>query len=225
MSQFNAKKCGFSSLKKEQPKGVNHRFYKGPHVHCRPETAHTWESWRVYKPTEAKTGNKSHSSSASLPAQRKQACAYPIEPNYGTPVRQTQVPTNDSFIVRIVWVRGSDKELPKSLSLFNRLSDEGMNIWVIEVPNLINLAIDDVPNFDLILFEYFDHVESEIKTVIRQIRSGSRAPLMMLTDDQSVAWSMDALNAGADAIFTVSTPDEVILARCNALLRRWLASA
>ena len=100
-----------------------------------------------------------------------------------------------------------------------------MKIWLLEAPNLVSLAIDDVPRFDLILFEYFDHVESEIRNVISQIRRGSRAPLLMLTDDQSVAWSVDALNAGADAIFTVSTPNEVILARCNALLRRWLASA
>jgi len=226
MSQFNAKKCGFSSFKKERPKGVTHRIYRGPHAHCAPGTAHAWNHWRVYEdPARPKTWPTPPSLLPSHPAQRKHDRAHPVDQPTETPAMQTQTPASDTFTVRIMWVRRSGKELSKRLSLFNRLSDEGMAIWVHEAPSVVGLVIEDIPDFDLILFEYFDHIESEIKAVISQIRLASRAPLMMLTDDQSVAWTVDALNAGADAIFTINTPDEVILARCNALLRRWLASA
>jgi DNA-binding response OmpR family regulator len=129
-----------------------------------------------------------------------------------------------TFATRLVWVRQPGKELPKSLNLLNRFSAEGIDIWVIEASNLANLVIEDLTDFDLILFEYFDHVANEMKAVVNRIRLDSRAPLMMLTDDHSVACSLDILRAGADAIFTISTPDEVILARCNALLRRWLTN-
>ncbi|MCX6045328.1 MAG: hypothetical protein NT075_09450 [Chloroflexi bacterium] len=138
---------------------------------------------------------------------------------------ETDNSADSTLATRLVWVRRPGKELAKSLNLLNQLSTEGVDVWVIEASNLVNLAIDDVADYDLILFEYFDHGTNDMKSAVSHIRLGSRAPLMMLTDDQSVAWSLDALSAGADAIFTVSTPDEVILARCNALLRRWLASA
>ncbi len=130
-----------------------------------------------------------------------------------------------AFATRLVWVRRPGKELPKSMNLLKRLSSQGFEIWVIEASNLTNLVIEDVTDFDLILFEYFDHVANEMRALVSRIRLNSRAPLMMLTDDQSVACYLDVLQAGADAIFTISTPDEVILARCHALLRRWLAKA
>ena len=95
---------------------------------------------------------------------------------------------------------------------------------MIEASNLANLVIEDVTDFDLILFESFDQVASEMNAAVNRIRLDSRAPLLMLIDDQSGACSLDVLQAGADAIFTISTPDEVILARCNALLRRWLTN-
>ena len=76
--------------------------------------------------------------------------------------------------------------------------------------------------FDLILMEYFDHLENDMSAALSKIRTESRAPLMMLTDGQTTDWSVNALKAGADAIFNLNTPEDIILARCNALLRRWL---
>jgi len=126
---------------------------------------------------------------------------------------------------RLLWVRRASSTANKNSSLLNRFADAGIQIWVIEANDLADLMIDQVTDFDLILFEYLDQVESEMKTVVSQIRLGSRAPLIMLTDNPTADWSVSALHAGADAICAFSTPDEVILARCTALLRRWLASA
>lgn len=126
---------------------------------------------------------------------------------------------------RLLWVRCTRSAMNKSTSLLNCFADAGIQIWVAEVNDLADLVINQMTDFDLILFEYLDHVESEMKTAVSQIRLGSRAPLLMLTDNPTSDWSIKALHAGADAICALSTPDEVILARCTALLRRWLASA
>ena len=106
---------------------------------------------------------------------------------------EPEVAAHKPFTIRLVWVRRPGKETTKSLNLLNRLSAEGIDIWVIEASNLANLAIDNVAEYDLILFEYFDHVTNEMKSAVSRIRLGSRAPLIMLTDDQSVMLARDII--------------------------------
>ncbi|CAN5627550.1 hypothetical protein BH10CHL1_BH10CHL1_02510 [soil metagenome] len=244
MRQFNSKRCAFTQVKKNQQKGIVHRYMAQhflPEQFCRdmhgrlsPQALGAWDNeYSCTKrmnsePSDANMDREgfnqlpaSASSHQSVRNKRNHSVNNPGQRNATEQMGNTADPT---LATRLVWVRRPGKELAKSRNLLERLSSEGIDVWVIEASNLVNLAIDNVAEYDLILFEYFEHGTSDMKSAVSHIRLGSRAPLMMLTDDPSVAWSLDALSAGADAIFTVNTPDEVILARCNALLRRWLAN-
>ena len=77
---------------------------------------------------------------------------------------------------------------------------------------------------ELIMLECVDVYEQEMLIRLDFVRQGSRAPLIVLTDNHTLDWSLLALREGADAIFTLNTPDDVIVARSNALLRRWPSS-
>ncbi len=236
MRQFNPKRCAFTHVKKDQQKGILHRyrpqhsladqFCRNKQIPLSRQELGAWDNEHF-----CKKRMRSEQSDAKMDRESSNQPSASASPHQSLRNKRSRAAdqvgnrADPCFTTRLAWVRRPGKELAKSLNLLNRLSTEGIDVWVIEASNLVNLALDDVADYDLILFEYFDHGASDMKSAVSHIRLGSRAPLMMLTDDQSVAWSLDALSAGADAIFTVSTPDEVILARCNALLRRWLASA
>lgn len=121
---------------------------------------------------------------------------------------------------RIAWLQQNFHQLPKAVSLRTRFSDAGMQV------KLHQWTVEDVAPLecDLILFECFDRFEQEMIAFLAKIRLFSQAPLIVLTDNYALDWSICALRSGADAIFTVNMPDEVIFARSNALLRRWLPS-
>lgn len=121
---------------------------------------------------------------------------------------------------RVVWLQQSCQQLPKALSLRTRFTDAGMHVRVHQ------WTIDDIAPLecDLILFESFEMFEQDLVQFLGKIRIFSQAPLVILTDNHALDWSICALRGGADAIFTVNMPDEVIVARSNALLRRWLPS-
>ncbi|MFN8495109.1 MAG: hypothetical protein U0350_46330 [Caldilineaceae bacterium] len=231
MSQSNAKKCAFAFSPRKPQKSNAHRFYRGPHAYCAQKRTHAWDDQSTHKASPSSRNELPSNRQRMLPASPAKASHPPSEwigalkraPR--SPKLTTSLSAHASLQICIGWVRHATKEQIKSASLLNCLSNEGMDVWLVETNNVGNLVIEDIVNFDLILFECFAPIENEMKAAVDRIRVYSRAPLLLLTDEQSATWAIDALHAGADAIFTVSTPDEVILARCNALLRRWLASA
>lgn len=125
-----------------------------------------------------------------------------------------------SMPARVAWLQQNFYHLPKALSLRTRFSDAGMQVdvhqWTIEDMQSLNC--------DLILLECLDTFEQEMMRILLKIRMFNQSPLIVLTDNHALDWSICALRGGADAIFTVNMPDEVIIARSNALLRRWLPS-
>ena len=231
MSQSNAKKCAFAFSPRKPQKSHQHRFYRGPYTHCSPKRTHAGDDQSLHKTSPSSKNQFSGNGRRTLPdpAPRanfaNQAWTRGQNRASGSPELTTSLSAHMPLQICIGWVRRPSKEQMKSASLRNSLTNEGMDVWLIETNNLATLVIEDLAHFDLILFECFDPIESEMKAAVDRIRVYSRAPLLLLTDEQSATWAVDALHAGADAIFTVNTPDEVILARCNALLRRWLASA
>ncbi|MGB5052365.1 MAG: hypothetical protein WBO46_25670 [Caldilineaceae bacterium] len=72
------------------------------------------------------------------------------------------------------------------------------------------------------MLDAFESLEGSIETIVARIRFESRVPLIMLTDGYSTEQLVTALTAGADAIWSLNTPVELLLARCKALLRRWM---
>lgn len=121
--------------------------------------------------------------------------------------------------LRVVWLQQKLQQVPKALALRTRFTDAGMQV------NLHQLELEEEPALDgeLILLECLGMFEQEMLTALAKLRLFSKAPLIILTDNYALDWSLRALHSGADAIFTVNMPDDVILARSKALLRRWVS--
>jgi len=130
--------------------------------------------------------------------------------------------------LRVLWLRGGTGEWPKTTGLRNRFGSEGMDIHLADLHHTDEQALDQqvaklFPTiFDLIMLECVETGEEAMLRQVNCIREVSQAPLIVLTDNHTLDWSLHALREGADAIFTLNTPDDVIVARSNALLRRWM---
>lgn len=137
--------------------------------------------------------------------------------------------------LRVLWLRVGNVERPKIIGLRNRFGSEGMDIHIADVKHATEPAGAEQNGeqngeqnaelfpavFDLIMLECVEIVENVMLTHLGSIRELSQAPLIVLTDNYTLDWSLRALCEGADAIFTLNTPDDIIVARSNALLRRW----
>jgi len=99
------------------------------------------------------------------------------------------------------------------------MQEQGLSLAVADV---FDVSRTDLLRADLVLLDAFDSVEGSVETVVARIRHESKVPLIMLTDGYSIEQLVVALTAGADAIWSLNTPVEVLLVRCKALLRRWL---
>jgi DNA-binding response OmpR family regulator len=88
----------------------------------------------------------------------------------------------------------------------------------------VRTADDDLPDFDLLLLEYTRSSQRELAHTVRKIRSRSTAPVVVFVRAETPDLTVAALGAGADLVLSLNTSEEVITARCRALLRRWCAS-
>lgn len=120
--------------------------------------------------------------------------------------------------VRIVWLQQKIQSVPKALALRTRFSDAGLQVYLQRT-----LDADTKLDGELILLECFGMFEQEMMMAVYNVRHLSQAPLIVLTDNHTLDWSIRALHSGADALFTVNMPDDVIVARSKALLRRWVS--
>lgn len=142
-----------------------------------------------------------------------------------TGTRRVAEPT--TIPLRVLWLRAGNVERPKTTGLRNRFGSEGMDIHLADLQHMATpvgdlQSINLFPTvFDLIILECVEISEEVMLTQLSNIREVSQTPLIVLTDNYTLDWSLRALREGADAIFTLNTPDDVILARSNALLRRW----
>jgi DNA-binding response OmpR family regulator len=120
--------------------------------------------------------------------------------------------------VRVIWLKPSNDELPKTHSLLNKFLQSEIQVQLLPFAEGM---VDQLAKADLLLVEAGSLLDKEIHPLLNQIRLRSRAPVMLLTDHHNLDWSIATLTAGADAVVSHTTPDEVIVARCKALLRRW----
>ncbi len=105
--------------------------------------------------------------------------------------------------------------------LSQMFTDEGLSVQVLEMDDTL---YDHLSSFDLIMLESFGQVDVSTIAAVSSIRMGSRAPLVMLMSSYARNEMIDALYAGVDAVWALGMPKEMLLARCRALLRRWLPS-
>ncbi len=87
--------------------------------------------------------------------------------------------------------------------------------------DLFSVSQVDMSTIDLILLDGVENLDGVIETVLSRLRFESQAPLIVLTERHSSDQLVAALMAGADAIWSYETPEELLLVRCKALLRRW----
>jgi DNA-binding response OmpR family regulator len=127
--------------------------------------------------------------------------------------------TKAPILARVVWYQPSGEERPKTTSIVSKFSQNGMDVRVVRVDDEM---LEQLTKVDLVMVEVTGRIDEEINMLLDDIRSNSHAPVVLLTDNYTLEWSIATLVAGADAVVTVNTPDEVIIARCKALLRRWL---
>jgi hypothetical protein len=142
------------------------------------------------------------------------------------PMRPVKHSTNgnskhsDVTTKRVLWFRADDQQRPKVVTLLDRFDSAGLDVQVFSIFEG-HSALPGKLTCALIMLECVDTIEQEMLARLDRVRSKSKAPLIILTDNATLDWSLLALREGADAIFTMNTPDEIIFARSNALLRRW----
>lgn len=122
---------------------------------------------------------------------------------------------------RVAWVRVTHDVNRNSERLSQMFTDEGLSVQVLEMDDTL---YDHLPSFDLIMLESFGQVDVSTIAAVSSIRMGSRAPLVVLMSSYARNEMIDALYAGVDAVWALGMPREMLLARCRALLRRWLPS-
>ena len=120
---------------------------------------------------------------------------------------------------RLVWLRQRNRMDEKGQELYRRMQAQGVALTIVDA---FDVTEDELLKADLVLLDAFDSLDGSIETVVARIRFASRVPLIMLTNGYSSEQLVTALTAGVDAIWSLNTPVELLLARCNALLRRWL---
>lgn len=153
--------------------------------------------------------HRQHTQITKLLQQDEQGLPYPTPSNSSGRMRSS---------VRIVWLQQKMQSLPKALALRTRFGDAGMQVQLQR-----SLDADTKLDGELILLECFGMFEQEMMMAVFNVRHLTQAPLIVLTDNHTLDWSIRALHSGADALFTVNMPDDVIVARSKALLRRWVS--
>jgi DNA-binding response OmpR family regulator len=123
----------------------------------------------------------------------------------------------------VIWLRHADIPFRRVRPLVNTLSSSGLDVWLL-TPR--ELPLEQVLCFDLIVLEASSSNDAprdteEIVRMLRRIRLGSRAPLLLLSESTPMQWRIQALRAGADAILPLDTAPSVVLAQCRAMCRRW----
>lgn len=165
---------------------------------------------KLFQQYQHEVYHRQHSQTAHLLHQETQEVVHASFPVNNAKMRSP---------LRVVWLQQKLQQVPKALALRTCFTDAGMQV------NLHQLNLDEDASLEgeLILLECLGMFEQEMMKVLAKLRLFSKAPLIILTDNYTLDWSLRALHSGADAIFTVNMPDDVILARSKALLRRWVS--
>lgn len=136
-------------------------------------------------------------------------------------IRERREVTIPASTVRALWLQPSADEGLLYPQLRERLAAHSLLLYSMAQDEISGEACH---NFDLVLLRVTDQPYGQIREMIHQIRAHNRAPIMLLVDQQVYEWTLVGLPAGADTVVLVDAPTEIIIARCLALLRRWLVS-
>jgi DNA-binding NarL/FixJ family response regulator len=108
----------------------------------------------------------------------------------------------------------------KVQQIVNDLADETV---AVELSAANESLCEAVADCDLIVVETFGHTTASHQRALTWIRASSLAPVVFLTSSIQADHTIDAIKAGADAVISLSQPQDAIVAHCWALMRRWRA--
>lgn len=131
---------------------------------------------------------------------------------------ESSLAENDLRQARILWVYHKNPRDLRAERLYHQMQRKHLQIDVISLSELRNHRLTDV---DLVLLEAFEQIEELVQAAVISIRFKSRVPLVVLTNNFSSSELVSTLLAGVDAIWFAQYSVPVLLARCNAMLRRW----
>lgn len=117
----------------------------------------------------------------------------------------------------VLWLRARGHVNDRALDLQKAMKLQGLKLKVVDI---FDVSAGQLAEADLIMLDGFERLDGTIETVLTSIRMEHRIPLVILTNGYSTEQLVTALTAGADAIWAVNIPFEVLLARCKAILRR-----
>jgi len=127
--------------------------------------------------------------------------------------------------IRTAWIRyhqddRGNSSTTKSDQLIQKFSEEDLDIWILDTNNLFT---EEIAHFDFVFLEYRRPNNCMRKTLLqlcKGLQEGQPPPFVILANEPFSERSIDFIEEGADAFFLTSVDNEVILARCRALLRR-----
>lgn len=120
----------------------------------------------------------------------------------------------------IIWLRQQKDMDEKAQEVFDAMMRHGIHVTIADA---FDVSSDELERADLILLDAYSKVNGIVETIVSRIRFESQAPLIMLTSGFDADQLINALTAGADAIWSLNTPVDILVVRCRALLRRWLS--
>jgi DNA-binding response OmpR family regulator len=124
----------------------------------------------------------------------------------------------DPNLARVALLVNEHRHHTKVVQVARRLAKEPVHIHLAEVGDSLPYHLFD---YDLILVEAIGLVNEEQQARLSQIRRGSKAPVVVFTQNERPERTIEGLLAGADAVISLTTALDVMVAHCRALLRRW----
>jgi DNA-binding response OmpR family regulator len=118
---------------------------------------------------------------------------------------------------RIVWLRQHCHQDPAALRLQRQLQMQDLELEIISVSDVTDLHFSTA---DLVMLDACERMEGIAEILVPRIRMETQVPLVMVTNCYSTEQLVMILTLGVDAIWSLDTSLEVLMARCRALLRR-----
>lgn len=122
---------------------------------------------------------------------------------------------------RVLWLQQAMPSDGIKERVESKLREAGFQV---STANLLTKRHIDLDKVDVILVDGFERLDAILESTLARVRIESQAPLIVLTSRQSTEETIMALTAGADAIWSLETPIELLIVRIKTLLRRWIQS-
>lgn len=123
---------------------------------------------------------------------------------------------------RGIWLCSPGPLSPPSIQLMNSSRFAGMQLDVLTYTELLMIPFW---RYDLVVLEKAsDQSMPELLASVKRVRTLSKAPLVVLMRRVAPKITIAGLRAGADAVASLSMPEQVLLAHWGAMLNRWKAA-